>query len=51
MRLHKKIISAEALKLKCQHKICINTAKYNLNFCFTSYYIIMVHGIFVKLLF
>jgi hypothetical protein len=39
----------EALKLKCQHKNCINEAKYNLNLCFILHYIIMVHGIFVQI--
>jgi hypothetical protein len=45
----KEIISAEALKFKCWHKNCINKAKYNLNLCFTPYYIIMARGIFVQI--
>jgi hypothetical protein len=31
--------------LKCQHKNCINEAKYNLNLCFTPYYIIISFAI------
>jgi hypothetical protein len=48
--LNMKIISAEALRLKCQHRSCINKAKYNLNLCFTSYYIIMAHETFVQIM-
>jgi hypothetical protein len=44
------IISAEALKLKFQHKSCINKAKCKLNLCLTPYYIIMVHGVFVQIM-
>lgn len=40
-RLNTEIMSAEALKLKCQHKNCINKASCNLN------HIIILHGIFV----
>jgi hypothetical protein len=43
-------MSAEALKLKCQHKNCIHKAKCNLNLCFTLYYTIIVHGIFVQIM-
>jgi hypothetical protein len=50
LSLNNAIISAEALKLKCQHKICTNKAKYNMNLCFTPYYINMIHGIFVQIM-
>jgi hypothetical protein len=48
--LNNEIFSAEALKLMCQHKNCVNKAEYNLNLCFTQYYIIMVQGIFVQIM-